>query len=106
MSQIVPPTLARIIWKDLTSVGRFPLLLMVLIFCCCIAIVLTTYNTRHQITLRDELLETRAQLDSEWRNLILEENALAEHTRVQKIAVEELDMKRPDSDKEVVVNLK
>ncbi|MFH0255976.1 cell division protein FtsL [Vibrio rumoiensis] len=101
-----PPTLIRSIWNDLISVGRVPLILLFLIFASSIAVVLTTYNTRHQITLRDELLESREKLDSEWRNLILEENALAEHTRVQRIAVKDLDMKRPDSDKEVVVNLK
>ncbi|MGV3001761.1 cell division protein FtsL [Vibrio sp.] len=101
-----PPTLIRSIWTDLISVGRVPLVLLLLIFVSSIAVVLTTYNTRNQITLRDELLESREQLDSEWRNLILEENALAEHTRVQKVAIKDLDMKRPDSDKEVVVNLK
>lgn len=106
MTDKQPPTLIRSIWTDLTSVGRVPLLLLFLIFASSIAVVLTTYNTRHQITLRDELLESREKLDSEWRNLILEENALAEHTRVQKVAIKDLDMKRPDSDKEVVVNLK
>lgn len=106
MTDKQPPTLIRSIWTDLIAVGRVPLVLLLLIFVSSIAVVLTTYNTRHQITLRDELLESREQLDSEWRNLILEENALAEHTRVQKVAIKDLDMKRPDSDKEVVVNLK
>lgn len=106
MTDQQPPTLIRSIWTDLISVGRVPMVLILLIFMSSIAVVLTTYNTRHQITLRDELLENREQLDSEWRNLILEENALAEHTRVQKVAIKDLDMKRPDSDKEVVVNLK
>ncbi|OEF24985.1 cell division protein FtsL [Vibrio rumoiensis] len=106
MTETNPPSLIRSIWNDLTSVGRLPLFLLVLIFSSSIAVVLTTYNTRNQITLRDELLENREKLDSEWRNLILEENSLAEHTRVQKIAIKDLDMKRPDSDKEVVVNFK
>ncbi|MFV0574415.1 MAG: cell division protein FtsL [Vibrio sp.] len=98
--------LFQIIRRDLFSIGRVPLILLLLIFISSIAVVLTTYNTRHQITLRDELLENREKLDSEWRNLILEENALAEHTRVQRIAIRDLEMKRPDSDKEVVINLK
>ncbi|WP_105900695.1 cell division protein FtsL [Vibrio gangliei] len=106
MTDKQPPSLIRSIWTDLISVGRVPLILLLLIFISSIAVVLTTYNTRHQITLRDELLENREKLDSEWRNLILEENALAEHTRVQKVAIKDLDMKRPDSDKEVVVNLR
>ncbi len=106
MTDKQPPSLIRSIWTDLISVGRVPLILLLLIFISSITVVLTTYNTRHQITLRDELLENREKLDSEWRNLILEENALAEHTRVQKVAIKDLDMKRPDSDKEVVVNLR
>ncbi len=48
----------------------------------------------------------RDRLDSEWRNLILEETALAEHSRVQDLSNKELEMKRPDADKEVVVTLK
>ncbi|MBD1574232.1 cell division protein FtsL [Vibrio sp. S17_S38] len=106
MTNQIPPSLIRAIWRDLTSIGKFPLLLLVLIFATSIGVVLTTYQTRTQITLRDGLLENREKLDSEWRNLILEENALAEHTRVQRIAIKDLDMKRPDSDKEVIVNLK
>ncbi|EEY44835.1 cell division protein [Vibrio mimicus VM223] len=38
--------------------------------------------------------------------MILEETALAEHSRVQQLARKDLEMKRPDSDKEVVINLK
>ncbi|OJI53693.1 Cell division protein FtsL [Vibrio vulnificus] len=45
-------------------------------------------------------------MDNEWRNLMLEETALAEHSRVQEMAKKELEMKRPDGDKEVVINLK
>ncbi|MBD1576888.1 MULTISPECIES: cell division protein FtsL [Vibrio] len=101
-----PPSLPRAIWNDLSSIGKLPLLLLVLIFATSIGVVLTTYQTRGQITQRDNLLESREKLDSQWRNLILEENALAEHTRVQRIAIKDLDMKRPDSDKEVIVNLK
>ena len=50
--------------------------------------------------------DERERLDSEWRNLMLEETALAEHSRVQDLAKKELEMKRPDGDKEVVVTLK
>ncbi len=106
MTNQATPSLLKCIYHDLISVGRVPLLLLFLIFTCAIGVVLTTYQTRQQVTQRDNLLVNREKLDGEWRNLILEENALAEHSRVQRLAVTELDMKRPDSDKEVIVNLK
>ena len=69
-------------------------------------VVLVTHSTRQAITEKDVALVERERLDEEWRNLLLEENALSEHNRVQKFAVTELEMKRPDPDKEVVISLK
>ena len=100
------PNLAKIILLDLFTVGRLPLLVLVLIFISAMGVVLVTHNTRQAITEKDRALVERERLDEEWRNLILEENALAEHNRVQKMAVSELEMKRPDPDKEVVISLK
>ena len=100
------PNLAKIIFFDLISVGRVPLLLLIAIFASAMGVVLTTHMSRQAITKKDMALVEREQLDDEWRNLMLEETALAEHSRVQASAIKELDMKRPDSDKEVVISLK
>ena len=100
------PNLAKIILLDLFTVGRLPLLMLVLIFISAMGVVLITHNTRRAVTEKEQALVERERLDEEWRNLILEENALAEHNRVQKMAVAELEMKRPDPDKEVVISLK
>jgi cell division protein FtsL len=99
------PKLGWIILRDLFTVGRVPLFLLVTIFCSAMAVVLTTHKTRQVISQKDQALVEREMLDSEWRNLILEENALSEHSRVQRLAISELDMTRPDSDKEVIVKL-
>ncbi|WP_162047091.1 cell division protein FtsL [Vibrio taketomensis] len=99
------PNLAKIIGLDLITVGRGSLILLVLIFASAMAVVFTTHQTRSAITEKDHALTERERLDDEWRNLLLEETALAEHSRVQSIAKQELDMKRPDSDKEVVIDL-
>ena len=69
------------------------------------AVVFTTHHTRQAITEKDLALQERERLDNEWRNLLIEETALAEHSRVQEIAKDELQMKRPDADKEVVIDL-
>lgn len=99
------PNLAKIIGLDLISVGRFPLGMLFLIFVSAMGVVFMTHHTREAVTEKDQALVERERLDNEWRNLLLEETALAEHSRVQTVAKEELEMKRPDSDKEVVIDL-
>ncbi|MCG9574895.1 cell division protein FtsL [Vibrio tubiashii] len=99
------PNLAKLIALDLLSVGRVPLILLVLIFSSAMGVVFTTHHTRQAITEKDQALVERERLDNEWRNLLIEETALAEHSRVQAVAKTELEMKRPDSDKEVIINL-
>ncbi len=98
--------LAKIIVLDLLSIGRVPLILLTLIFASAMGVVFTTHHTRQAISEKDQAFMERDRLDNEWRNLILEETALAEHSRVQELAQKDLEMKRPDADKEVVVNLK
>ncbi|UPQ88467.1 cell division protein FtsL [Vibrio sinaloensis] len=99
------PNLAKLIALDLLGAGRVPLIMLVLIFASAMGVVFTTHHTRQAVTEKDQALVERERLDNEWRNLLLEETALAEHSRVQDIAKGELEMKRPDSDKEVIVNL-
>ncbi|MCA2018258.1 cell division protein FtsL [Vibrio tritonius] len=100
------PNLAKLIFIDLLTVGRIPLILLVLIFASAMGVVLTTHDTRQAVSKLDQVQSKRLQLDNEWRNLIIEETALAEHSRVQDVAQSDLDMKRPDADKEVVINAK
>ena len=40
---------------------------------------------------------------SEWRNLILEENALGDHSRVESIATDKLKMQHVDPSQENIV---
>ncbi|KLN67086.1 MULTISPECIES: cell division protein FtsL [Vibrio] len=99
------PNLAKVIALDLLSIGRVPLILLVLIFSSAMGVVFITHHTRQAITEKDQALVERERLDNEWRNLLIEETALAEHSRVQAVAKKDLEMKRPDSDKEVIINL-
>lgn len=99
------PNLAKLIALDLLSVGRVALIFLLMIFASAMGVVFTTHHTRQAITEKDQALVERERLDNEWRNLLLEETALAEHSRVQAVAKQELEMKRPDSDKEVIINL-
>ncbi|UUM31095.1 cell division protein FtsL [Vibrio japonicus] len=97
--------LAKVIAFDLVTVGRVPLVLLTLIFTSAMGVVFTTHHTRQAVTEKDQALVERERLDGEWRNLILEETALAEHSRVQAIAKQDLEMQRPESDKEVIIHL-
>lgn len=99
------PNLAKIIVTDLFTVGRFPLFMLILIFASAMGVVFTTHHSREAIYEKNTMLLNRDQLANEWRNLILEETALAEHSRVQAMAKQELEMRRPDADKEVIINL-
>lgn len=99
------PNLAKLIALDLLGVGRVPLIMLILIFTSAMGVVFITHHTRQAVTEKDQALVERERLDNEWRNLLLEETALAEHSRVQDIAKRDLEMKRPDSEKEVIVNL-
>ncbi|ANS86324.1 cell division protein FtsL [Vibrio scophthalmi] len=99
------PNLAKLIGRDLITTGRFPLGMLLLIFASAMGVVFMTHHTREAVTEKDQALVERERLDNEWRNLLLEETALAEHSRVQAVAKQELEMKRPDSDKEVVIDL-
>lgn len=98
------PNLAKLIALDLFRVGGVPFILLLAILVTAMGVVFNTHETRRSITEKDQSYEERERLDNEWRNLILEENALAEHSRVQKMAIEDLEMKRPDADKEVVIS--
>lgn len=106
MSNESKHNLAKLIGMDIITVGRVPLLVLLLIFATAMGVVFATHHTRQAINQKDVALQERERLDNEWRNLLLEENALSEHSRVQAMAKQELDMKRPDADKEVVVSLK
>jgi cell division protein FtsL len=98
-----PSNLARLIARDIVSVGRVPAILLILILISALAVVYITHQSRQMIAQQEQLFIERDQLDIEWRNQILEENSLAEHSRVERFAEEEIDMKRPSAKNEIVV---
>ncbi len=98
-----PSNLARLIARDIVSVGRVPAILLILILISALAVVYITHQSRQMIAQQEQLFIERDQLDIEWRNQILEENSLAEHSRVERFAEEEINMKRPSAKNEIVV---
>jgi cell division protein FtsL len=51
------------------------------------------------------LLAHKDELNIEWRNLLLEQNSLAEHSAIESKAKKLLNMRRPNSESEIIVNL-
>lgn len=63
-------------------------------------------HLNRQLTIaQDKLYQQRDQLDIEWRNLLLEQRALSEHSRVEDIARSRLQMVRPAGEQDVLVQL-
>ncbi|MBP9641907.1 MAG: cell division protein FtsL [Budvicia sp.] len=96
-------SLVGIIGDDLLRSAKIPMILTVLILVSAIAVVLSSHRTRLLTAEREQLILEREALEIEWRNLILEENALADHSRVDRLANEKLQMQHVTPDQEQIV---
>ncbi|MCO7263202.1 cell division protein FtsL [Dickeya zeae] len=96
-------SLGGVIGDDLLRHGKLSLLLLIAVLVSAIMVVTTAHRTRLLTAERERLLLERDALDIEWRNLILEENALGDHSRVEQIATEKLHMVHVDPSQENIV---
>ena len=96
--------LASLIGRDLVTVGLVPLILAFAILLSALSVVYVTHESRQLIAQQEKLLMQRENYDVEWRNQILEENSLAEHSRIERLAETELKMQRPSVDNEIVIH--
>ena len=83
--------------------GKTPLYMTAIIGSAMTTIVVTNETRLLTITL-NQLQDERDKFDIEWRHLLLEQNALAEHSRVSDIAKSKLQMARPSPLKEKIIN--
>lgn len=83
--------------------GKIPMILLIAVLISAIFVVTTAHRTRLLTAQREQLVLERDALDIEWRNLILEENALGDHSRVERIATEKLQMQHVDPSQETIV---
>ena len=93
--------LPGVIGDDLLRFGKLPLCLFIIL--TAVTVVTTAHHTRLLTAQREQLVLERDALDIEWRNLILEENALGDHSRVDRIATEKLQMQHVDPSQENIV---
>ncbi|EEQ16723.1 Cell division protein ftsL [Yersinia frederiksenii ATCC 33641] len=92
-----------VIGGDLLRNAKIPLILLTAVLVSAIFVVTTAHRTRLLTAEREQLVLERDALDIEWRNLILEENALGDHSRVESIATDKLKMQHVDPSQENIV---
>ncbi len=100
MSQI---RLSRLILNDLSGHK----IVVFLLICCvlsALAVIEVTHQTRQLSISQDKVFQERDALEMEWRNLLVEQRALSEHSRVEEIATMQLQMVRPTGQQDIVVD--
>jgi len=92
------------IWQDILQyLVSYILLFMVVV--SAFSVVYYTHVNRQTTSELEQLYTQRDELDIEWRNLLLEQNSLAEHSAIESKAEKLLNMKRPDADSEIIITL-
>ncbi|WP_139215132.1 cell division protein FtsL [Oceanisphaera psychrotolerans] len=94
--------LAREIGQDLLR-HKLQLLLALATLVSALLVIVITQNTRELTSEYNELMAEQDRLDIEWRHLLLEQNTLMEHSRIEALARDKLGMKRPAPAQEKLV---
>ncbi|MFQ3208941.1 MAG: cell division protein FtsL [Colwellia sp.] len=92
------------IWQDIV---RYSVTYILLLFAVMSAFSVIYYShiNRQTTSELEVLLSKKDELNIEWRNLLLEQSSLAEHSAIESKAKNLLQMKRPDVNSEVIVTL-
>lgn len=96
--------LALLILLDLKR-HLFQVILGLAILCSALTTIVVTDDTRTVTAELNKVQSITDELEVEWRHLVLEQNALAEHSRVSDIARIKLAMARPKPLEEKVISL-
>lgn len=98
--------LISIIVNDFCFRERISFILLIFVMLSGLLVVVTTYHTRKLIIEREQIILERDALDIEWRNLIIEENSLGNHNRIEKHAINHLGMKHISSMEEHILMIR
>jgi len=92
------------VWQDiLQHIVSYILLFLVVV--SAFYVIYYTHMNRQTTSQLEQLYTQRDELDIEWRNLLLEQNSLAEHSAIESRAKKLLNMKRPDANSEIIITL-
>ncbi|RKS86937.1 cell division protein FtsL [Orbus hercynius] len=98
-------SLVKLMIDDFFKHQKLSMLLVILIIGSAFSVLLVTQQTRKQLFEKEQLILERDVLESEWRNLIIEENVLAEPKRIEQKA-NTLGMQYVSSKNETVIVIK
>ena len=90
------------IWQDIQR-HIFIYLLLLMVVISAFSVIYFTHLNRQTTSSLEVLLTERDELDIEWRNLLLEQNSLAEHSTIESKARKILQMKRPNITSEIII---
>ncbi len=90
------------IWYDIQR-HVFIYFLLLLVVLSAFSVIYFTHLNRQTTSSLEILLTERDELDIEWRNLLLEQNSLAEHSTIESKAEKLLLMKRPNVNSEIII---
>lgn len=83
------------------------LLMVVALLAACLAsalaVIAATHLTREQYGRMQQLEREQQQLQTEWGQLLLEESAWSSPARIERLAMERLEMRLPDVDEVEVI---
>ena len=84
-----------------TGSGRQPFLLIVVFVAVCalsaLALIYTKHDSRKLFVELENLTTERDELNIEWGQLQIEQSTWATHARIERLAVEEMSLVRPQS---------
>jgi cell division protein FtsL len=92
------------IWQDILQ-HFVSYVLLALVVVSAFSVIYYTHVNRQTTSELEQLFTQRDELDIEWRNLLLEQNSLAEHSAIESKAKKLLNMKRPDTKSEIIITL-
>lgn len=95
--------LNKLIVQDIAN-HKLVLVMLVLCMGSALAVVEFTHLNRQLTINQDKLFQQRDALEMEWRNLLVEQRALSEHSRVEELAQQQLQMVRPLGQQDIVVD--
>ena len=95
LSQIIVQDIARHKWVAVLLVAAIG---------SALAVVELTHQNRQLTIAQDKLLQQRDAFEVEWRNLLIEQRALSEQSRVEELAQQQLQMTRPIGPQDIVVD--
>jgi len=92
------------IWQDILRY-IFSYVLLIIVVISAFSVIYFTHINRQTTSQLEVLLTERDELDIEWRNLLLEQSSLAEHSAIESKAEKLLGMKSPDEKSEIIIRL-